>query len=303
MKQKDLKLIACAAGLAGAYPDCADGPSVIHHSEYLTKLIVQGLPLEWFSTIEQPQLSSSMRIEDGVRIVCDELAQQVAMLVKNKQPTCVLGGDHTSAIGTFSGVYEAVHQQGDFGLIWLDAHMDSHTPETTESGRIHGMPLACLMGYGYPILTSVLSYAPKIKPENVCLIGVRSYEHGEAQLLERLNVRTFLMDEVKERGLEAVMQEALQRVNKTTIGYGVSLDLDVIDPMDAPGVGVPERDGIRANELLKSIQQLVQDPRLLAMEIAEFDPQRDQQQKTQKIVIALIEMLARTVKFPMGGVV
>lgn len=291
MKAKELNLIACASGLAGADISSAQGPLVIRASSYLTELVQRGLPIEWHSTIEQPQLTPSMRVEEGVRLVCDELARQVMTLLCKNKPVCVIGGDHTCAIGTFSGVHEVMQKQGDIGLIWLDAHMDSHTPETTESGRVHGMPLACLLGYGYPVLTSVAGHSPKLKPQNVCLIGVRSYERGEAEFLKRLNVRVFFMDEVKARGLSAVMQEAVDIVSKETVGYGVSLDMDVVDPNEAPGVDVQEADGIHAKDLCAAIAAVSADSRLLATEIVEFDPKHDLERKTEKLVVSLIEIL------------
>lgn len=293
MKRNELNLIACASGLAGADINSAQGPLVIRNSPYLAELIKNGFPIEWHSTIEQPHLTNSMHVEDGVRIVCDELAMQVSNTLRRKQSVCVIAGDHTSAIGTFSGVHAAIHQKGDLGLIWLDAHMDSHTPETSESGRIHGMPLACLLGYGYPVLTSITSHLPKLKPENVCVVGVRSYERGEAELLKRLNVRVYFMDEVKERGLAVVMQEARARVAENTVGYGLSLDMDVIDPKEAPGVDVPEADGVKSKELAEVLTILSNDAKLLATEIVEFDPKHDKQHITEKLVVDYIGILAK----------
>src|SRR5665213_879539 len=173
----------------------------------------------------------------------------MSTLLQQHKFVSVVGGDHSCAIGTWSGVYDAMHHLGDIGLIWIDAHMDSHTPETTPTNHIHGMPLACLLGYGYPTLTGVLHAAPKFKPENVCLIGVRSYEKGEAALLKHLNVRVFFMEEVQERGFEVVLAEAVQHVNQHTIGYGITLDIDAVDPLEAPGVDVPEPEGIHVKAL------------------------------------------------------
>jgi arginase len=212
-------------------------------------------------------------------------------LQKHKR-TCVIGGDHSCALGTWSGVYDAYHQQGDIGLIWFDAHMDAHTPETTPSGHIHGMPVAALLGFGYPTLTSIAKDAPKFKPQNVCYIGVRSYESGEAELLKKLNVKVYYMEEVLRRGFQEILQEAVYHVSQHTVGYGLSLDLDGIDPRDAPGVDVPEPNGVRAEDLMLALPMITNDPRLLLTEIVEFDPTRDRDRMTEKLFAALIEILA-----------
>ena len=292
-----LHLIGYASGAAGANPHCGEGPLVIQQSSFLSALTNAGMAIQWEAMIHPAVLSTSvLRIDEIVQQLCEALAKKVSVLVSQKQFLVVIGGDHTCAIGTWSGVYDAVHQEGDIGLIWIDAHMDSHTPETSESGRLHGMPLASLMGYGYPTLTSILHYGPKLKPENICLIGVRSFERGEAELLKRLNVRVYLMEEIKERGLSIVIQEAADRIRSQTVAYGLSLDLDSIDPKEAPGVGVPEPDGIHGGDLLSSLSSLVADPKLAAMEIVEFDPERDRDQITEKLIIRFLEMLVKAKK-------
>jgi len=177
------------------------------------------------------------------------------------------------------------------GLIWIDAHMDSHTPATTESGRLHGMPLACLLGYGYPVLTSILHAEPKVKPRNLCLIGVRSFEKAELEFLSKLGVRIYYMPEIKQRGFTAVLQEAVQHVSADTIGYGISIDMDSIDPRDAPGVGVPEAGGIRRDAMIAGLSEIVSDPKCLATEITEFDPSQDVNHMTEKLVIDLLKIL------------
>lgn len=293
MSQNPLHLVGCASGVAGADEHSGDGPLLLRNSDFLQTAIGQGAPIVWDEMIQAVHPSAVMRVDEAVRESSKQLAARVSNLLQQQKRVCVIGGDHSCAIGTWSGVFDAVHAQGDLGLIWIDAHMDSHTPETSESGRIHGMPLACLLGYGYPTLTSILSYAPKIKPENLVLIGVRSYERGEAALLQRLNVRVYFMDEVKERGFVNVLQEAVERVTQHTIGYGVTLDLDALDPQDAPGVDVPESGGIPAEQLMDGLQHIVADSRLIATEIVEFDPTRDQARKTEKLFVDIVKLIAK----------
>ena len=154
------------------------------------------------------------------------------------------------------------------------------------------MPLACLLGYGFSSLTNILHTAPKIKPRNLCLIGVRSFEKGEAEFLKRLNVRVYEMDEVHQRGLDVVMNEAMYIVSENTVGYGISIDIDGIDPKEAPGVDVPEPNGIHVHDLIVGLRQFAADPRLLLTEIVEFDPQHDVNHKTEKVFVELLKTLA-----------
>ncbi len=278
---KKIYLIGSASGEAAPYSGCADGPEALKQSPYMTSLSQLGLELEWV-TILKPEGKSDNKTT--VANHCHALALAVAAVVSKDHFFTVFGGDHSCAMGTWSGVQSITREKGDIGLIWIDAHMDSHTPETSETGNIHGMPLASLLGHGDPIFTSLLGAAPKFKPEHVCLIGIRSFEIGEAELLKSLNVRIYYMEEVKRRGLDDILQEALGIVNAGTIGYGVTLDMDSIDPREAPGTGVSEPDGLAAKELSRALNKIAGDKRLLGIEIVEFDPHRDVDHMTEKLV-------------------
>lgn len=285
---KNVYLLGYASGIAGADSGSGDGPLVLQQSPYLTQLSKMGLDLHW-QAILKPQTDITPKLMVVSR-QCQNLSTAVVDLVREKKFFTVLGGDHTCAIGTWSGVHDALKNQGPIGLIWIDAHMDSHTPETSLSGNLHGMPLACLLGYGEPALTQISNAAPKLKPEHVCLIGVRSFEEGEAKLLQRLKVRVFFMDEIKQRGLEAVMRDAIQIVTQGTVGFGLSLDIDSMDPQDAPGTGVTEQDGIRGDDLCRALKILAK-PNLIGVEIAEFDPHHDQNHLTEKLIAQLMEAI------------
>lgn len=219
---------------------------------------------------------------------CEELAEAVFEIAREGWPFAVIGGDHSCAIGTWSGVHRAIHDAGDFGLIWIDAHMDSHTVATTHSGAVHGMPLAALLGHGDPLLTQVGHPGAKLLPRNVCLIGVRSYEPEEAALLARLGIRVFHMEEVERRGLDNVMDEALARVTRNTLAFGLSIDMDALDPHDAPGVGSPEPRGLRGRELIHALRKVQSHDNLLGVEIVEFNPTRDEADRTAKLAAELL---------------
>lgn len=212
------------------------------------------------------------------------LATTVKEAVSRNRFFITVGGDHSAAIGSWSG---AASVKKNIGLIWFDAHMDSHTFQTTPSQNIHGMPLAVLLGYGEKTLTHILSDQPKLKPENVVLIGVRSFEKGEAALLKKLKVKIFYMDDIKKLGMYAVLQESVNLVTKNTDAFGISIDLDGFDPEDAPGVGSPEKNGVRAKDFLSAFSVIAKHPKLIGADITEFNPVLDCEKKTEKLGVEL----------------
>jgi arginase len=196
----------------------------------------------------------------------------------------VIGGDHSCAIGTWSGVADALRKYGPLGLIWIDAHMDMHVPETTHSGAINGMPVASLLGYGAPELTSVAEDGPALHPHHICLVGTRSFEPEEVEFAERFAVRVIGMQEVRVRGIDAALAEAHEVASSGTAGYGISLDLDAFDPAEAPGVGTPEPGGILPATIFDAWSELCRDPKCLGIEIVEFNPSLDQAGRTAQLL-------------------
>src|SRR5579862_3192958 len=162
--QKDLYLVSYASSIAGPGPGCGDGPLFLQHSSIFADLTKSGIVLHWPLTTT-PNVIDSTKLASVVR-QCTQVADEVADLVRNKKFFITLGGDHSCAIGTWSGAKQALQEQGPLGFIWIDAHMDSHTPQTTHTGNIHGMPLACLLGQGEPTLVNLASPGAKFKPEN-----------------------------------------------------------------------------------------------------------------------------------------
>lgn len=289
MNQKLLHLVGYASSLGGPEPTSGTGPLVLKESSCLNALSTVGVQLEWDGLITDQDSHPSKL--DIIAHQCHALGQMVFKIAKKKEFFLVLGGDHSSAIGTWSGAKQALQEGEKLGLIWIDAHMDSHTPQTTLTGNIHGMPLACLLGVGDAVLTNILVPSPVVYPENICLIGIRSFEEAEAALLTRLKVRIFYMDEVNQRGIDAVMQDALSIVTRGTAAFGVSLDIDSIDPMDAPATDVSEPGGIRAIPLCAALSRLANHPNCMGAEIAEFNPHRDIDQKTEKLIPELIKSI------------
>ena len=289
MLHHHLRLLGAASCWGARDRRCDLGPELLHGMGLQRTLRAAGCDAVWQAMVHPPQTPLLTDIYDVVADLCQRLAAEVAAAVRAATPFAVLGGDHSCAIGTWSGAAAALPNRRPLGLIWIDAHMDSHTPETSVSGAVHGMPLASLLGYGDPRLSAVQFAGPKLFAEHVCLVGVHSYEPAEAEFLRQHKVRVYFMDEVRERGLSAVMNEAYERVARDTAGFGVSIDLDAIDPRDAPGVGSPEPGGIAAADLLQALAPLSAKPGLLGIEIAEFNPARDRNDETARVIVRLIE--------------
>lgn len=269
--------VACGAGARDAR--CADGPEALRKGGLVPRLQRSGLDAAWSANLQPPSGAEPLL---AVGAIAAHLAHRAHELVSQGRLPLVLGGDHSCAIGTWKGVARALAPRGPLGLVWIDAHMDAHTPETTPSGMLHGMPVACLLGHGDPRLAAAGPEA--LDAQRVCLVGVRSFESGEAVLLNRLGVRVFRMGEVERRGLAEVMDEAIAIAGGGAGGYGVSLDLDALDPRDAPGVGIAVRGGIRAFELRRALTRLGRDPALAALEIAEYNPYRDRNGATARLI-------------------
>jgi len=206
---------------------------------------------------------------------------------EQNQPFLVIGGDHSCALGTWGGVLNGLQRPDKFGLIWLDAHMDAHTFATSPSGNIHGMPLAALLGKADKKLAVMYPGSDFIKPENLILIGVRSYENEEYDLLKQAKVEIIFAGQID--GLAQVLTKAIDKLSLSCQVIGISIDLDFIDPDDAPGVETPAQGGIKAEELLKALALINRHPKICGLEISEFNPEKDPENKTLHLMKKIIE--------------
>lgn len=203
------------------------------------------------------------------------------------RPFLVIGGDHSCALGTWPGVLKGLPPGNELGLIWLDAHMDAHTFATTPSGNIHGMPVAALLGKGDKQLMAMYPASRCIKPENLILIGVRSYEAAEYALLQEANVKIVFADQITD--FSQTLYAAIEQLSRTCGTIGISLDLDFIAPEDAPGVETPAPGGVKAADVLAALAAVNGHPLICGLEISEFNPENDSDGKTLQLMKALIE--------------
>lgn len=291
-----IDLIGAAFGWGAALHEAEWGPAFLKEQGYFSAF-EQANPLLHTTVLEAKtpyhlgnRLSYAKRVEE-VAYFSKKLAALTGHACQSKRFPLVIGGDHSIAIGTWSGVVSALEAWESFGLIWVDAHMDAHTPITTPSQAIHGMPLAVLMGAGESTLVELTSKRRNLNPAHIVLIGVRSYEAGEAQLLKDKQVKVIFMETVEKYGFQKVFEEALTYVTKDTKGFGVSIDLDAFDPRYAPGVGSPAKQGIDPETAYAAFARLKDFPQCKALEIAEYNPTRDIQNKTANVIANLVDAL------------
>jgi len=223
-----------------------------------------------------------------ITATCTKEAELVLKTLEAGKTPVVLGGDHSIAVGTVSGVSEFFRRQNQkVGLLWIDAHADINTPESSPSGNVHGMPLAAIMGLGPPELSNLFGFSPKISPENCVLVGVRDIDAAEKENVRKAGIEVYTMRDIDERGMRAVMEDALRAAGRGTAGYHVSLDMDWIDPEDAPGVGTPVRGGATYREAHLAMEIIADHGRLTSFEIVEVNPVIDEHNRTADLAVEL----------------
>jgi arginase len=271
------------------------GPSARRVASLNARLKSLGYEVEDFGNIavEQaeawPEGDPAAKYLPQIAAACDQLASQVQDALSRGAMPLVLGGDHSVAIGTVSGVSRHFRGQNqNVGLIWLDAHADMNTPETSPSGNIHGMPLACLLGMGPAELVDLTGYRPKIAPHNTVIVGLREVDLPERSHVRESGVRAFTMRDIDERGLRAVMEEAIRAASEGTAGFHCSLDMDFVDPKDAPGVGTAVRGGATYREAHLAMEMICDSRRMTSIEVVEVNPVLDEANRTADLAVELI---------------
>ncbi|MCA1321991.1 arginase [Bacillus tianshenii] len=269
------------------------GPSAIRYAGIVERLEQIDLEIEDLGDIEigsreRTSGESNLKNLKAVAEASETLASRVDEVVKQGKFPLVLGGDHSIAIGTIAGLAK---NYSNMGVIWYDAHGDLNTGETSPSGNIHGMPLAVSLGLGDSALTSIGGTGTKLKPENIVIIGARSLDEGEKVLIKEKGIKVFTMHEIDRMGMTAVMEEAIAYLKDRTDGVHLSLDLDGLDPHDAPGVGTPVMGGISYRESHLAMEMLEEADILTSAEFVEVNPILDERNKTASVAVALMGSL------------
>ena len=271
------------------------GPSTLRIAQLAERLRELGHDVEDIGNLRIPDrasisgVSSPLGFLPTITGVCRELAAATAQAVRDGCAPLVLGGDHSLGAGSVAGVSTALAERGQrLGLLWLDAHGDLNTPDSTLSGNIHGMPVAHLLGHGDERMAGIASPAPAVRAGNVALVGIRDLDPAEREHARRFGVRVFTMREVDERGLKAVMEEAIALTGEGTDGIHLSLDMDWIDPDEAPGVGTAVRGGATYREAHLAMEMLADTGRVLSMDVVEINPVLDHYNRTAELAVGLV---------------
>ena len=271
------------------------GPSALRYANLNEKLQELGYEVRDFGDLDviiqetHHFGDSKAKYLKEIADACNNLANLVLEASQEGNMPLVLGGDHSIAVGTVSGVSESFRrQQKKIGLLWFDAHADFNTPDISPSGNVHGMPMAAIMGYGPIQLTHIFGFAPKIQPEHAVQIGIREVDPDERQLDKKSGIRVFTMKDIDKRGIGAIMDEALSIVTKGTAGFAVTLDADFLDPYESPGVATPVRGGADYREAHLAMEMIADTNKMVSFEIAEINPILDVHNKTAQFGMELI---------------
>ena len=271
------------------------GPSAVRVANLNKRVAALGYEVEDLGNVPVDQPES---LPEGPRhakylpqiaAACEKLAILVEHVMDEGKAPLVLGGDHSIAVGTVAGISRYFRRRKKkIGLLWVDAHADMNTPQTSPSGNVHGMPLACCIGLGPPELAKLLGYAPKVNPRNVALVGLRDVDILERPHVRESGVKAFTMRDIDERGLRAVMDEALKIVTHGTEGLHLSLDMDYVDPQYAPGVGTPVRGGATYREAHLAMEMICDSGKMVSMEVVEVNPVIDEVNRTADLAVELV---------------
>jgi arginase len=266
------------------------GPSAIRYAGLDDRIAELGRRWEDLGDVKTAVAEATSVGDERVRYLreiketCERIAELVARAAGDGFVPLVLGGDHSVALGTLGGLARA---HGPGGVLWLDAHGDLNRPETSPSGNVHGMPLAAALGLAGPEFESEAYLLPAVEPGRVALLGVRSLDRGERELLAELDARVFTMSDVDRIGVERAMREALEHVAGGAFVH-VSLDMDVVDPDVAPGVGTPVRGGLSYREAHLAMELVAESGLAGSLEVVEVNPILDRENETAKVAVELV---------------
>jgi arginase len=238
---------------------------------------------------EQPFGERRAKYLTEIAETCVATAERVRQTLADGWFPLSLGGDHSVAIGTLAGVSKFFRDQKQtLGCIWIDAHADMNTPETSPSGNIHGMPFAATLGVGPEPLTKIFGYAPKLQVSSTVLVGARDLDAKERRHVRDSGIHVFTMRDIDERGMRAVMEQSAALASEGTAGFAVSLDMDAVDPDEAPGVGTPVPGGITFREAHLAMEIIADSKKMVSMEVVEVNPILDDHNRTASLAVGLV---------------
>ncbi|HXA68101.1 MAG TPA: arginase [Bryobacteraceae bacterium] len=295
MRHSHITIIGVPLDLGAGRRGVDMGPSAVRVANLNARLSEIGFEVEDLGNVPVAQPESHPEGQPHAKYLpqitqtCTHLAELVEKQMSAGKCPLILGGDHSLAVGTVSGVSKHLRDRGEkLGMIWIDAHTDMNTPATSPSGNVHGMPLACCIGLGPKELTDIFGFSPKVAPENVALVGIRSVDDDERDNVQRSGVHAFTMRDIDERGMRSVIEESIRIAGTGTAGFHVSLDMDAVDPREAPGVGTPVRGGITYREAHLAMETMCDSGRMTSMEVVEVNPVIDEVNRTAALAVELV---------------
>lgn len=295
VEPRTLQIIGVPLDLGASMRGVDLGPTALRVAGLVARLTSLGHTVVDAGNITVPdrtRLLHDARMEGflpAITGVCRELAAETAAVVEDGRVPVVIGGDHSLVAGSCAGPARALAARGEaLGYLHLDTHPDSNTITTSPSGNVHGMPVAALLGDNVPGLDSIAGDRPALRAEHVAMVGIRDIDAGELENLRRWGVRVFTMREIDERGLRAVMEDALEIVTTGTGGFHVSLDVDWVDPTIAPGVGTPVPGGATYREAHLAMEMIYDSGRMLSLDLVEVNPLLDERNQTAELAVGLV---------------
>jgi arginase len=295
MKQSSIALIGAPLDLGSSRRGVDMGPSALRVANLNKRLAALGYDVEDLGNVavdqqeNTPEGPEHAKYLPQISATCERLGQIVFHAMTEGKAPLVIGGDHSIAVGTVAGVAKFFRKKRQkLGLIWIDAHADMNSPQSSPSGNVHGMPLACCVGIGPPELTKLFGFAPKVEPANVALVGIRDVDILERAHVRETGIHAFTMRDIDERGLQKVMAQAIAVASKGTAGFHLSFDLDYVDPSDAPGVGTPVRGGATYREAHLAMEMICDSGAMVSMECVEVNPVLDEANRTADLAVELI---------------
>jgi len=291
---KKIRIVGAPIDLGAGRRGVDMGPSalrVAHIGEQLRDLgydVEDGGDVPVRNPEELPHGDPRLKYREPIREMAEAVSARVEKAVQDGALPIILGGDHSVAIGSTAGIARALKPRGEsFGIIWFDAHADMNVPESTPSGNIHGMALAVALGLGDKALTQVAGFAPKLAARNAVLVGTRSIDEKERGVVRQSGIHVFTMRDIDERGMRAVMVDALAAALDGTRGVHVSLDIDFMDPDLAPGTGTVVRGGVTEREAHLAMEMVADTGKLLSMDVTEINPVLDEHNQTARLAVDL----------------
>lgn len=286
-------ILGVPLGLGAGRIGADAGDRAVRMERLHDQLLAMGVDVEDCKSLTIPTAldpgNPKARFLTEIASTCEQIAQWMRQKLDQGRMPMVLGGDHSIGAGTVAGSAAHFHRSGErVGVIWIDAHADMNTPETTPSGNIHGMPLAASLGRGAHPLTHLCGYSPKILPQNTVLVGIRDIDEGEVHLIRELGVRAFTTRDIDERGMFSVMHEAIEWATFGTAGFHLSFDMDALDPTIAPGVGTPVPGGLTYREAHLALEMIADCGHMVSMDVVEVNPMLDAQNLTARVAVGLI---------------